>query len=142
MRQAVTAKARGEILSQAELEDTIRQADKDRLLQEDEHQTLRRTLAEAQEDQEKARAFVLQRVEAEGKYELQKLDLGHRFGLSQERLTLEVDAARQEMEHKWEMELGQIEFEIDRDRRRAQFDREQAAADQESRPAWRRQNRH
>ena len=133
LRQAVLAKAQGEILSQAELEDTVRQADKDRLLQEDEHKSLRRSLAEAQDDQEKARAFVLQRVEVEGQYELQKLDLSHQFGLSQERLALEVSAARQEMEHKWQLEISQIEFEIDRDRRRAQFDREQAASEQDSR---------
>ena len=132
LRQAVLAKSQGEIQSQAELEDTVRQADKDRLLQEDEHQFLRRSLTEAQEDHEKARAFVLKRVEAEGQHDLQKLDLGHRFGLSQERLALEVAAARQEMEHKWELDLDQIEFEIDRDRRRAQFQREQAAGEQDS----------
>ena len=132
LRQAVLAKAQGKIQSQAELEDTVRQADKDRLLQEDEHQTLRRSLTEAQEDHEKARAFVLQRVEAEGQYELQKLDLGHQFGLSQERLALEVAAARQEMEARSQLELSQLEFEIDRDRRRAQFQREQAAAEQDS----------
>ena len=132
LRQAVLAKAQGEIQSQAELEDTVRQADKDRLLQEDEHRSLSRSLTEAQEDHEKARAFVLHRVEAEGQYELQKLDLGHRFGLSQERLVLEVAAARQEMEHKWQLDLDQIEFEIDRDRRRTQFQRDQAAAAQDA----------
>ena len=132
LRQAVVAKSRGEILSQAELEDAVREADKDRLLREDEHESLRIALEQALEDQEKARAFVLQRVAAEGQYELEKLDLGHRFGLSQEKLALEVAAARQEMEHKSELVLGQIEFEIDRDRRRAQFDRDQAAADQDS----------
>ena len=133
LRQAVLAKSQGEIQSQAELEDTVRQADKDRLLKEDEHHSLGRSLTEAQEDHEKARAFVLQRVEAEGQYELQKLDLGHRFGLSQERLALEVAAARQEMEQNSQIELSQIEFQIDRDRRRAQFEREQAAAEQDSR---------
>ena len=132
LRQAVLAKSQGEIQSQAELEDTVRQADKDRLLREDEHQSLRHSLTEAQEDHEKARAFVLQRVEAEGQYELQKLDLGHRFGLSQERLVLEVASARREMEHKWELYLGQLEFEIDRDRKRAQFQQEQEAAEQDS----------
>ena len=133
LRQAIVAKAQGEIQSQAELEDTVRQADKDRLLKEDEHHSLRLSLTEAQEDHEKARAFFLQRVEAEGQYELQKLDLGHRFGLSQERLALEVAAARREMEQKSQIELSQLEFEIDRDRRRSQFEREQAAAEQDSR---------
>ena len=96
MRQAILSNARGEIQSQSELEDLIRQADKDRLLKADEQQTLLRTLAEAREDHEKARAFLLRRVESEGEYELQRLDLAHRFGLSRGRLLPEVAAARQD----------------------------------------------
>ena len=106
MRKAVQANARGEIQSQAELEDLVRHADRDRLLKDDQYETLARTVAEAKEDHGKARAFLLRRVEAEGEHELRKLDLGHRFGLEQERLTMELSTARREMEAHWELDLA------------------------------------
>ena len=132
LRQALLSNAKGEIQSQSDLKDLVREADKDRLVKEDEHQTLQRTVAEAGEDHEKARDFLLRRVEVEGEYELQKLDLGHRFGLSRERLALEVAAARQEMEGKWELELRRLDLEIEQQRRWAEYRRDQEAADQES----------
>ena len=131
MRQAMLAKSKGEVQSQAELEDLVRQADRDGLLKDDELQQLRRTLAEGKEDQEKARAFLLRRVEAEGEYELQKLDLGHRFGLSQDRLSFEVACARQEMEGRWDLELRRVDLEIEQQRRLNEFRREQESQDQE-----------
>ena len=85
IRQVMLSNAQGEIRSQAELDDLVRRADKDRLLKEEDHQTLIGTMADAHEDHEKARTLVLRRVEAEAEYELQKLDLGHRYGLSRDR---------------------------------------------------------
>ena len=130
-RQAILSNAQGEIQSQAELEDLVRHADKDRLLKDDEAQTLVQTLAEAREDREKGRAFVLRRVEAEREYELQKLDLGHRYGLSHERLSFEVAAARREMEGQWELELRRVDLEIGQERRLAQFRRDQESEEQD-----------
>ncbi|SVD81158.1 uncharacterized protein METZ01_LOCUS434012, partial [marine metagenome] len=104
MRQALLANAKSEIESQSELEDLIRRADRDQLLKESEHQSLAATLAEAKEDHQKAREFLLRRVESEGEYELKKLDLSHRFGLSEERLSLELASSRQEMEGQWELD--------------------------------------
>ena len=94
LRQALLSDARGKLQSQQELEDLLRQADKDRLLKTADHEALVRTMTEAKEDREKARIFVLRRVEAEHKHELDKLDLAQRFGLSQERLALEMSKAR------------------------------------------------
>ncbi|PKB72747.1 MAG: hypothetical protein BZY75_05410 [SAR202 cluster bacterium Io17-Chloro-G7] len=132
MRQAMLAKSKGEVQTQAELEDLIRQSDKDSLLKDDGFQQLRRTMAEGKEDQEKSRAFLLRRVESEGEYELQKLDLGHRFGLSRERLSFEVASARQEMEGRWDLELRRVEVEIEHQRRLNEFRRGQESQDQES----------
>ena len=131
MRHAMLAKSKGEVQSQAELEDLVRQADKDGLLKDDELQQLKRTLAESNEDQEKARAFLLRRVEAEGEHELQKLDLSHRFGLSQERLSFEVASARREMEGRWDLELHRVNMEIEQQRRLNEFRQEQESQDQE-----------
>ena len=78
----------------------------------------------------KARTLVLRRVEAEAEYELEKLDLGHRYGLSRDRLSLEITAAREEMEGRWEMELRRVDLEIEHQRRLSQFKREQEAEDQ------------
>ena len=133
LRQSMLSNAQGEIRSQAELEDLVRQADKDKLLKEEEHQTLLRTMADAHEDHEKARTLVLRRVEAEAEYELQKLDLGHRYGLSGDRLSLEIAAARQEMGARWEMELRRVDLETEQQRRLARFLREQEEEDQELR---------
>lgn len=133
LRQALLSNAQEEIRSKAGLEDIVRQADKEKLLKEDEHDSLARAFAEAKEDHEKGRSFLLRRVEAEEEYELKKLDLGHRFGLSRERLSLEVSTARQEMEDRWELELRRLDLEIDQERRMAQFRREQEAEDRELR---------
>ena len=119
MRQAITADARGELRSKAELEQLLRQADKDRLLQESEHEVLVRSMAEAKEDNQKARAFLLRRLDVEKEHELQKLELGHRFGEEQERLTLETSRARKEMEARWEVELRRADLEIAKERRLA-----------------------
>ena len=131
LRQAILSNAQGEISSQSDLEDLVRQADKDRLLQQDEYETLLRTLAEAKEDHQKGRAFVLRRVETEGEHELRKLELDQRYGLSRERLSLEVATARQEMEGTWELELRRVDLEIEQQRRLAHFQREQEALGQE-----------
>ena len=132
MRQALLSNAKGEIRSQAELEDIVRQADRDRLLKEDEYQSLIRAMGEAGEDHEKARAFVLRRVEAEGEHELQKLDLWHQYGLGQERLNWEISTARQEMEGRWELELRRLDLQITREQREAEFRRQQAEEDQDA----------
>ena len=131
MRQALLANAKSEIESQSELEDLIRRADRDQLLKESEHQSLAATLAEAKEDHQKAREFLLRRVESEGEYELKKLDLSHRFGLSEERLSLELASSRQEMEGQWELDLKRLDLRIERKRQLAQFQREQSDDDLE-----------
>jgi hypothetical protein len=83
MRQAIRSNASGEIQSQSEMEDLVRQADKDRLLKDSERDELMRSLSEAKNDHQKTREFALRRVESEGAFELQKLDLWHRYGLEQ-----------------------------------------------------------
>ena len=132
LRQALQANARDEIRSEAELENMVRDADKERLLKDDERESLIRTVAEAKEDHQKARAFALTRVEAEGEFELKKLGLGHRFGLEQERLALEVSTAREEMEAQSQLELRRLDLEITRERRLAEFRREEEAETQEA----------
>ena len=130
MRQALLSNAKGEIQSQAELEDMVRQADRDLLLKEDEHQSLIRAMGEAGDDHQKARAFVLRRVEAEGEHELKKLDLWHQYGLGQERLNWEISSARQEMEGRWELELRRLDLQVTTEQKEAEFRRQQAEADQ------------
>lgn len=102
MRQAIQSNASGEIQSQSEMADLVRQADKDRLLKDSERDDLMRSLSEARDDHQKTRAFALRRVESEGEFEVQKLELWHRYGLEQERLTFETTAAREEMEGRWD----------------------------------------
>ena len=132
MRQDLLSNAKGEIQSQAELEDMVRQADRGRLLKDDEHQSLILAMAEAGENHEKARAFVLRRVEAEGEHELKKLDLWHQYGLGQERLNWEISTARMEMEGSWELELRRLDLQITKEQREAEFSRQQAGADQDA----------
>ena len=136
IRQALLANAKSEIESQSELEDLIRRADGDRLLKESEHQSLASALSESKEDHEKAREVLLRRVESEGEYELKKLDLSHRFGLSEDRLSLELASSRQEMEGQWELELKRLDLRIERKRRLAKSQREQSDDDREQ------ENRH
>ena len=133
MRQALLSNARGELQSQAEMEDLVRQGDKESLLKDDERDALVRAVDEAKDDHQKAREFALRRMESEGEHELQKLDLWHRYGLEQERLAMETSAAREEMEGRWEIELHRLDLEIERERRLDDFRRQQESADQEAR---------
>jgi len=132
MRQAIQSNARGEIQSQSEMEDLVRQADKDRLLKDSERADLMRSLSEVGDDHQKTREFALRRVESEGEFELQKLGIWHRFGLEQERLTLETNQARQEMEGRWEMDLRRLDLDIEKKRRQEAFRREQEDASREA----------
>ena len=129
MRQALLADAQGKIRSRSELEEMVRQADLDHVLKEDEYASLVATLSEAKEDHQKAREFLIRRVESEGEYELRKLDLTHQFGLSEERLSLELASSRQEMDGLWELQLRRLDLRIEQRRRLAQFQREQSDQD-------------
>ena len=112
MRQAIQSNASGEIQSQGEMEDLVRHADKDRLLKDSERDDLMRSLTEARDDHQKTREFALRRVDSEGEFELQKLELWYRYGLEQERLTFETTAAREEMEGRWELDLRELDLDI------------------------------
>ena len=133
MRQAVLTKKRGEIASQAEIEDLVRDADRDRLLKDTEQQDLVRTIQEAKDDHEKSREFALRRIDAEQNFEYEKLSIVHRNGLEQERIALEAANARQQMESRWYIELRELDWQIERDRRAADFRRQQEAEDQDAR---------
>ena len=131
MRQAVLSKKQGELTSQAEIENLVRDADKDRLLKDSEQQDLVRTISEAKNDHEKSREFALRRIDAEQDFEHAKLGIVHRNGLEQERIALEAVNARQEMESRWDIQLRELGWQIERDRRAAEFRRQQETEDAE-----------
>jgi hypothetical protein len=132
MRQAVLSKKQGEITSQTEIEDLVRDADRDRLLKDTEQQEIVRTIQEAKQDHEKSREFALRRIDAERDFEYEKLGIVHRNGLEHERIALEAANARQEMESRWDIQLRELEWKIESDRRSVEFRRQQDTENQEA----------
>jgi hypothetical protein len=133
MRRAMLSNAQGEANSQSELEEIVRSADRDRLLKDSEQADLVRSIREAGEDHQKAREFGLRRVEAERGLELEKLDLSRRYGLKHERLALEVANARQEMESRWEIQRMELDWNLEKERRLAEAQRNQEDQNSQSR---------
>lgn len=145
MRQAILSDKFDEIRSEQEMEQFLRQIDKENLIADDEWARIKRTIQWRQddelrqrkdalqdsdwaraivlEDRDRNRAHLLARLDLENKFELAQLDLLQRLDLEPEQLAFEQAMARQRMEGEMALEAKRQEFELSQQAQRAQFRR-------------------
>lgn len=123
LRRAVVADHMASVRSEQELEDFLRQVDREHLLKESEQEELKATLRQARDDKDRAYVFLLRRTEMERDHELKKLELAQRKDLAVEELAFEADLERRRLEGQWQLELQRMDFQLEKERRLAEFRR-------------------
>jgi len=126
MRRAVVADHMASVRSEQELADFLRQVDRDKLLKESELEDFKATLRQSREDKERAYVFLLRRTEMERDYEIKKLEMAQRRDFTLEELAFESDLERRKMEGQWQLDLQRLDFQLEKDRRLAEFRRQEA----------------
>ncbi|MBL7164451.1 MAG: zinc ribbon domain-containing protein [Anaerolineales bacterium] len=129
MREAVMSDRMNEVYSTAEFEAFLDDIDQDKLLREKERADMLRTWKEEAEDQEKARAHLLAKLEIERNYELRAAELKQRTDLDEKALDAELRLERMRATKQQEIEYAKWEFTLRRRRSEVEFEREQAGAE-------------
>lgn len=133
MRRAVTSDRMDEVQTEEDFASFMREIDKQRLIEENELEELKREFAERKEDHTLARGHLLAKAELEREYELRMVELTQQRDLSREQLEFEQEQARLRLEGELAIEEKRWTFELRRQREEAEFRREQAAADRQER---------
>lgn len=141
LRQAIVTDKTSQIRNERELEDLIREVDKDRLIKDAEIEDLKRSIDFDLTDKEHYRDHLAGKMEIERRYELKKLDLSHRHDMSIADKTFELNLARKEFEWKLEQDLREHELEIRKRKMIADQELEEDAADIELAQRVRRQDK-
>lgn len=151
LRRAILSDKFGELRDEREMEQFLRQIDKDKLLEDDEWDRIQRTiqwrrddelrmrrdaLADADwarsitlEDRDRDRAHLLARLETENRYGLAQLELQRRQDLEPAQQEHERLLARRRLEGEQALESLRQEFHLAQQRREADFRREQSHLD-------------
>jgi len=129
MREAVMSDRMNEVYSTAEFETFLDDIDQDKLLREKERADMLRTWKEDAEDQEKARAHILAKLEVERNYELRSAELKQRTDLDEKALDAELRLERMRATKQQEIEFAKWEFTLKHRRSEAEFEHEQAGAE-------------
>lgn len=132
MRQAVLQNRMDEIRSEEDFARFMRQISRQRLLEENELEELKRELLERKEDHERQRAFLLAKAELEQQYALKMLELSQRRDLSLQELELEQEIARKRLEGELAIEEKRWAWELKRRREEAEFRRAQEEAERKA----------
>jgi predicted HTH domain antitoxin len=130
--QAFNTAEMSRIRGEGELEEFIRQADRDKLLKADDFDRFKRTLRENQEDEAKARAHLVRAAELERDYEHKVLELRKRRDLTTTEVEFQQGLERLRLQGQQGLERQRLDFQVERERkaaesRRAAQDVEEAA---------------
>jgi len=132
MRRAVLENRMDEIRNEEDFERFMRQITRQRLLEENELEELKRELLERKEDHERQRAYLVAKAELEQKYDLKMRELALRRDLSVQELELEQDLARRRLEGELAIEEKRWAWELKRQREEAEFRRAQEEAERKA----------
>jgi len=116
MREAVMSDRMNEVYSTAEFEAFLDDIDQDKLLREKERADMLRTWKEEAEDQEKARAHLLAKLEIERNYELRSAELRLRTDLDEKALEAELRLEKMRATKQFEIESAKFEYDLKRRR--------------------------
>lgn len=128
MRRAVMSDKINEVRSEADFKAFMREIDREELLSEKEKNELLRTWKEEAEDYDRARAFLLAKLEIEQKSQLQIIELKQRKDLELEKLDYEIELTRKKANFEFELKQKLIDEEIEIERKKNQIAKERAEA--------------
>lgn len=151
MRRAVNSDRFNEVKSEQGMTVFLRKIDKENLIADDEWRRFQRTIQWQEDDelrqrkwrledvehkrsltlsvQDRTRAQVLARIDLESAFDLDMLRLTRDSELQPAQLELEQKLARQRVEGKHVLDVIALEADLEKQKRRKDFEREQAAAD-------------
>jgi len=132
MRRAVLENRMDEIRTEEDFARFMRQIDRQRLLEENELEELKRELLERKEDHERQRAYLVAKAELEQKYDIKMRELALRRDLSVQELELEQEIARRRLEGELAIEEKRWAWELKRQREEAEFRRAQEEAERKA----------
>ncbi len=154
MRRAVLSDKFAELTSEQEMEQFLRDMDRQKLIADDEWDRIKRTIqwqregelqdhrwqvedAEwdrlvAVDDRERTQAHLLARLELENEYELKQIRFLQDSELSEAELKFQLDQERTRVERMQEIEAAKIAFDLKQRREQAEFRREQDVLDREA----------
>jgi hypothetical protein len=120
LRQAFNTAEMSRLGDERGLEDFVRQMDREKLLNEDDFERLKRTLREKQEDEGKARSHLVRTAELERDYDYKMLELRQRRGLTTAELEFQQELERQRLQGRYEGERASLDFQLEKARKEAE----------------------
>lgn len=129
LSQAFNTAEMSRIRGEGELEDFIRQADRDKLLKEDDFERFKGALRENQQDEAKVRAHLVRTAELEREYEYKLLELHKRRDLTTTEIEFQQGLERLRLQGQQGLERQRLDFQVERERKEAE--RRRAAQDVE-----------
>jgi hypothetical protein len=121
MRRVALTDKMNEVRSEHDLENFLREMDRDKLLKETEYEELKRNLTDKLEDRDRARAYLARMAELKNEYEYrqQEMTLRHTLSSAQQGAEAELEKARL----KAELEKVDLELQIRRKQEEAALNR-------------------
>lgn len=129
LRQAFSTAEMSRLRGDREMEDFVRQMDKDKLLKDDDFERLKRTLRDNREDEEKARAHLVRTADLERDYEYKMLELRKRKDLTTSEVEFRQGLARLQLQGEYDLERQKLDFDVERARKQAEKGLAQRAAE-------------
>jgi hypothetical protein len=120
LRLAFNTAEMSRIRGEGELEEFIRQADRDKLLKADDFDRFKRTLREHGEDEAKARAHLIRTAELERDYEYKVLELRKRRDLTTTEVEFQQGLERLRLQGQQGLERQRLDFQVERERKAAE----------------------
>jgi hypothetical protein len=120
LSQAFNTAEMSRIRSEGELEEFIRQADRDKLLQVDDFERFKGALRENQQDEAKVRAHLVRTAELERDYEYKVLELRKRRDLTTTELEFQQGLERLRLQGQQGLERQRLDFQVERLRKEAE----------------------
>jgi hypothetical protein len=137
MRRAANQEEIDKIASEQELENFIRQIDRDKLLNEDEFERFKIELRQSGEDKERLRSRLLRVAEMEEEYDFARNETVLKTGLDRQQAQAELGLERLRLEGALETDLKRIDLELEQQRRQGNYRRAEENAEATAR--WQRE---
>jgi hypothetical protein len=133
MRQAVLSDKMNEVRSENDFDRFLDEQDLEKLLREKDRADLKQTWAEEGEDQDRARAHLLARLDVERAYELRLIELKLKKDFDVQTLDSEIELARKRADFELEIRRKTVEEELrlEQERQRIAIEKEKAQIDLE-----------
>lgn len=131
MRQASMSDKMNEVRTEREFDLFLDSIDLDKLLKDREREDLKRGWREADQDHDRARAFLLAKASVEENFSLRALQLTLQHGEDLQKLGNEIELARNRRDHEFDFRLRTLEEELKLEAKRQEIERSRMDIEEE-----------